>query len=281
MRAARRRRLTGVGSAALAIVLLVWSFLPVYEMLLIALDPEEGEIEFTGNIWPSELSLDGFGEAISGGARYLERFWEQLANSLKIGVATMVLTLLVASLASFAVGRMRLTKIPVLTTAALATYTVPASFLVFPFHRVMSFYGLSDNLLAVVLTQVTFAAPFAVLVLLQYSRLVPVELDDQARVDGATPLQLYLRVYLPTMAPALAVVALFALLVAWNDYLYQFVLLTSVGNSTVAMVHSQLFVDTDAPWNAMMAAAIIYALPPFALFLAVRRYLVAGLRIGG
>src|SRR6202040_3377432 len=88
--------------------------------------------------------------------------------------------------------------------------------------------------------------------------------------------QLYLRIYLPLMAPALAVVAIYALLLAWNDYLYQAVLL-SVRNMTVSVTQGQLFSDTDAPWNAMMAAAIIYVLPPIALLFAFRRYVVMSL----
>ena len=78
------------------------------------------------------------------------------------------------------------------------------------------------------------------------------------------------------MTPALAVVAIYALLLAWNDYLYQAVLL-SVRNMTVSMTQGQLFVDADAPWNAMMAAAIIYVLPPIALLFVLRRYVAASL----
>jgi len=77
----------------------------------------------------------------------------------------------------------------------------------------------------------------------------------------------YLRIYLPLMTPALTVVAIYTLLLAWNDYLYQFVLLSSPRNMTVSVTQSQLFGDADAPWNAMMAAAIIYALPPIVIFL--------------
>ena len=106
--------------------------------------------------------------------------------------------------------------------------------------------------------------------------MVPIELDDAARVDGASAAQVYLRIYLPLMTPALAVVAIYALLLAWNDYLYAAVLL-AVRNMTVAVTQGQLFSDTDAPWNAMMAAGIIYVLPPIAVLFTLRRYVVAGL----
>jgi multiple sugar transport system permease protein len=275
-----RRVIDEAGSIILGIVLLIWSLLPVYNMLLIALDPEEGEIEFDGNIWTPEPSLEGFRAVVTQEARYLEHFWDQFGNSLYIGLSTMVLTVLIGSLASFAVSRMRLSKGSLLTNAALLTYAIPASFLIVPYYRTMHVYGLSDNHWAVIAAQVTFATPFAILILQLYARLIPFELDDAARVDGASAVQLYLRIYLPLMTPALAVVALYALLLAWNDYLYQSVLL-SVRNMTVSVVQGQVFVDTDAPWNAMMAAAIIYVLPPIALLLALRRYIAASLTVGG
>lgn len=275
-----RRAVTEAGSMALGAILLIWSLLPVYNMLLIALDPEEGEIEFDGNIWTPEPSLESFHAVVTQEARYLEDFWHQIGNSLYIGLSTMVLTVLIGSLASFAVSRLRLSRGSLLTNAALLTYTIPASFLIVPYYRIMHTYGLSDNLWAVIAAQVTFASPFAILILQLYARLIPMELDDAARVDGASAVQLYLRIYLPLMRPALAVVAIYALLLAWNDYLYQAVLL-SVRNMTASVVQGQVFTDVDAPWNAMMAAAIIYVLPPIALLFALRRNIAASLKMGG
>ena len=275
-----RRALTGAGSVTLGVALLIWSLLPIYNMLLIALDPEEGEIEFAGNLWPAEPSLDGFIDVVTQRARYLEEFWKQFGNSLYIGLATMVLTVLIGSLASFAVSRLRLTRSSLLTNAALLTYAIPASFLIVPYYRIMHSYGLADSLWGVIAAQVAFAIPFAILILQLYAKLIPVELDDAASVDGASLVQMYLRIYLPLMTPALAVVAVYALLLAWNDYLYQAVLLLP-RNATVSVIQGQLFTDTDAPWNAMMAAAIIYALPPVVLLFALRRYVTASLTMGG
>jgi multiple sugar transport system permease protein len=274
-----RRVLTEASSILLGLTLLIWSLLPVYNMLLIALDPEEGEVEFSGNLYPPEVSLEAFGDVVTQEARYLEDFWHQFGNSIYIGLATMVLTVLVGSLASFAVSRMLLTKGSLLINAALFTYVIPASFLIVPYYRIMHLYGLSDNLWAVIAAQVTFATPFAVLIMQLYARLIPFELDDAARVDGASPVQLYLRIYVPLMTPALAIVAIYALLLAWNDYLYQAVLL-SPRNMTVSVTQGLLFTDADAPWNAMMAAAIIYVLPPIALLFVLRRYVVAALPAG-
>jgi multiple sugar transport system permease protein len=276
----RRRTLTEAGSVMLGMVLLIWSLLPIYNMLLIALDPEEGEIEFTGNLWPPEPSLEGFIDVVTQEARYLEEFWRQFGNSLYIGLLTMVLTVLIGSLASFAVSRLRLSKGSLLTNAALLTYAIPASFLIVPYYSIMHSYGLFGGPWAVIAAQVTFATPFALLILQLYAKLIPFEFDDAARVDGASAVQVYLRIYLPLMTPALAVVAIYALLFAWNDYLYQAVLLLP-RNATVSVTQGQLLTDTDAPWNAMMAAAIIYALPPLAVLFALRRYVAASLAMSG
>jgi multiple sugar transport system permease protein len=274
-----RRVLVEVGSAVLGIVLLVWSLIPVYNMLLIALDPE-GDTEFAGYIWPPDPSLESFRVVWTEGHWYLEHFWNQFSNSLYVSLLTMFLTVLIGSLASFAVGRMRLRKARLLTNAALLTYVLPSSFLAIPFLRVAQSYGLSDNLWGVIAAEVMFATPFAILILQQYAKLIPIELDEAARVDGASPVQVYLRIYLPLMAPGLAAVGTYALLLAWSEYLYQYLLLSSTRNWTVAVALEQFWDSDEAPWNYMMALAIVYALPPIAVCYAVRRYVAAGLMMG-
>ena len=192
-----------------------------------------------------------------------------------------VAMVLIASLASFAIGRMRLTKARALTNTALLIYAIPSALLAIPFIRLAHRYGLSDNIWAVIAAEVMFALPFAVLVLQQYATIIPLELDEAARIDGATPVQVYWHVYLPLMAPALAAVGTYALLLAWGEYLYQYLLLSSTRNWTVAVAIEQFFDADEAPWNYMMALAIIYSLPPIAIFYALRRYMAAGLTMGG
>ncbi|PYM77688.1 MAG: ABC transporter permease [Candidatus Rokuibacteriota bacterium] len=276
-----RSALVEAASAVLAIAILVWSLTPVYNMLLIALDPDEGDIEFEGILWPPDPSLHSFHTVLTQGYWLVADFWRQLGNSFFIGLMTMLLTVLIGSLASFALGRTRPSRGWLLVNAPLLTYAVPASFLVIPFSRLMASYGLADSLWAIVAANVTFATPYAILILSQYARLIPIELDEAANVDGASPGQVYRRIYLPLMAPALAAVGTFALLLAWNEYLYQYVLLSSTRNMTVAIAIAQFFNTDEAPWNYMMATAIIYSLPPIAIFYALRRFMAAGLTRGG
>ena len=277
----RLRRLLAEGaSVILVVVLLIWSLTPVYNMLLIALDRDEGDIEFEGIIWPPDPSLHSFYTVLTQGYWLVEDFWHQFGNSFFIGLMTMFLTVLIGSLASFALGRMRLSKGWLLVNAPLLTYAVPASFLVIPFSRLMASYGLSNTLWAIIAANVTFATPYAILILQQYARLIPIELDEAAQVDGASPVQVYRRVYLPLMMPALAAVGTYALLLAWNEYLYQYVLLSSTRNMTVAVAIAQFFNSDEAPWNYMMATALIYSVPPIVIFYALRRYMAAGLTRG-
>src|SRR5262249_2729748 len=204
-----RRILTDVASGILGIVLLVWSLVPVYNMLLIALDRDEGDIEFEGMIWPPDPSFHSFYTVLTQGYWLVEDFWHQFGNSFFIGLMTMVLTVLIGSLASFAFARMRSSNLGPLVNVPLLTYAVPASFLVIPCSRLMASYGLSNSLWAIVAANVTFAPPYAILILRQYATLIPIELDQAAQADGASPAQVYRRIYLPLMAPALAAVGTF------------------------------------------------------------------------
>ena len=270
-----RRILVEVGSVLLGVFIVIWSLMPVYNMFLVALDPE-GHNEFTWDIWPSHPTFAAFAALWSGDVEDVRDIWPQFGNSVYIGLFVMTLTVLVGSLSSFAIGRMRFARNWQLTSTALFTYVIPSSTLIIPFLRVMHIYGLLDNPWAVIAAEVTFATPYAILVLLYYAKLIPSELDDAARIDGASAIQLYLHIYVPLMAPALAAVGTYALLFAWNDYFYQYMMLTSERHETVAMALEQFFDDDDAPWNYMMAIAILYSLPPIATFYALRRYMTLG-----
>jgi multiple sugar transport system permease protein len=275
----RRRKLAEAAALAFGLVILFWTLTPIYNIIIVALE-SHGDV-FTSDIWPAKPSLESFWVVVTQGYWYLEYFWHQFGNSLYIGVATVILTLLIGSLASFSIGRMRIRQGWLVSNAALLTYVIPASFLAIPFYRIMHIYGLSNNLWAVIAAEVTFATPYAIFIFQQYGVSIPIELDEAARIDGASPLQVYFRVYLPLMAPALVAVGTYALLLAWNEYLYQFLLLSSKQSMTVPVALAQFLNSDEAPWNYMMATAIVYALPPVAIYYAFRRRMTAGLAMGG
>jgi multiple sugar transport system permease protein len=274
-----RRYLSHAGTVMLSVVLVVWTLVPIYNMVLISLEPE-GDV-FTDHIWPRVVSLESFWGVLTQGHWYLEHFWRQFANSLYMGAMTTILTLAIASLTSFSIGRMRIRHGWLVSNAALLTYVIPASFLAIPFYRIMQNYGLANNLWSVIAALVAFATPYAIFVFQEYGRSIPIEVDESARIDGASPPQIYLRIYLPLMAPALVAIGTYAMLLAWNEYLYQFLLLSSKSSMTVPVALAQFLSSDQSPWNYMMATAIIYALPPVAIYYAFRRRMSAGLTMGG
>jgi multiple sugar transport system permease protein len=279
-RAVRRRRYLGnAGVWLLSALIIVWSLAPIYNMVLISLEPE-GDV-FTDHIWPRVLSVESFWVVLTQGHWYLEHFWHQFANSFFIGAMVTFFALLFGTMTSFSIGRMRIRHGWLVSNAALLTYVIPASFLAIPFYRIMQNYGLANNPWSVIAALVAFATPYAIFVFQEYGRSIPIEVDESARIDGASPFQIYLRIYLPLMAPALVAVGTYALLLAWNEFLYQFLLLSSMGSMTVPVALAQFLNSDQSPWNYMMATAIVYALPPIAIYYAFRRRMAAGLTMGG
>jgi len=279
-RAARRRRVFGhIGAGIVSAIILLWTFTPIYNMIMVALEPK-GDV-FTTTLFPARPSVESFWIVLSQGFWYLEFFWHQFGNSVYIATMVTLLVLLIGSLTSFSIGRMRIRNGWLITNAALLTYVIPASFLAIPFYLIMQHYGLNNNPWSVISALVTFATPYAIFIFQEYGRSIPLELDESARIDGASPVQIYLKVYLPLMAPALVAVGTYAMLLAWNEYLYQFLLLSSKQSMTVPVALAQFTNSDVAPWNYMMATAIIYAIPPIATYYMFRRKMTAGLTIGG
>jgi len=233
------------------------------------------------HVFPPHPSLYSFWIVITQGYWYLEYFWEQFGRSVFLAGMVVLLTLTIGSLAAFSVGRLRVRHGWLVTNCALLTYVIPASFLAIPFYRLMAQYGMMNNLWAVIAALVAFTTPYAIFIFQQYGRSIPIELDEAARIDGASPVQIYFRVYLPLMAPALVAIGTFALLAAWNEFLYQFLLLSSKKSMTVPIAIVQFLNSDESPWNYMMATAVIYALPPVVVYYGFRRYMAAGLTMGG
>jgi multiple sugar transport system permease protein len=273
------RNLSIAGQIVIGIIIFIWTIIPLYTMVQVALEPKENV--FNGAIWPVNPTLSGFWTVLTQGYWYLARFWQEMGNSIYIGVATSFLTLLVGTLTSFVVGRMRIRHAWVVSNAALLTYVIPMSFLAIPFYRLMQMYGLGNTLWAVIAVEGTFATPYAIFIFTQYGSSIPLELDEAARIDGASPWQIYWRVYLPLMLPSMVAVGTYALLLAWNEYLYMFLLLSSPDKMTVPVALGRFLNSDEAPWNLMMATAVIYAVPPVVIYYAFRRYMSAGLTMGG
>jgi len=262
----------------IGIPLLIWTLLPIYHMFLFAISPKEDA--FSGKLWPDHPTLHNFEIVFRQQHNFLRSFWVQFGNSAVIAAAVGVLTLLIATSAAFAISRLRAHGGRLVMNLALFTYFIPAAFLAVPVYRTMGNYGLLNNQWALILAMVTIASPYAIWVLKQASDKLPVELDEAAVMDGATTLQLFRLVYLPLMMPSLVAIGTYALLLAWNEYLYAFLLLSNERDITLPVALGNFMAADDSPWELLMTTGFIYALPPAAIYYAFRRYMVGGLTAG-
>jgi multiple sugar transport system permease protein len=256
----------------------IWTLLPIYHLVLFALSPKEQAV--SGKLWPEHPTLHNFSMVFHQQHHYLSHFWLQMWNSVLIAVAVGALTLFIATTAAFAISRLRVKGGRTIMNLALFTYFIPAAFLAVPMYKSMSVYGLLNSQWALILAMVTIATPYSIWVLKQASDKLPLELDEAARIDGATPMQLFRLVYLPLMMPSLVAVGTYALLLAWNEYLYAFLLLSDDRSTTLGVALGSFLSADDSPWELLMTTGLIYALPPAAIYYAFKRYMVGGLTAG-
>jgi len=262
----------------IGIPVLLWTMLPIYYLFLFAISPKE--TVFAGKLWPDHPTLRNFEVVFGQKHYYLRDFWVQLGNSLMISIAVGLLTLVVATGAAFAISRIKVKGGRAIMNLALFTYFIPAAFLAVPMYKTMSNYGLLNNRWGLILAMLTIASPYAIWVLKQASDKLPYELDEAARMDGASPLQLFRLVYLPLMTPSLVAIGTYALLLAWNEYLYAFLILSNDRQITLSVALGNFLAADDSPWELLMTTGLIYAMPPAAIYYAVKRYMVSGLTAG-
>lgn len=278
------RRLTFKAVATEAKLLLIgipvflWTMIPVYHLFLFAISPRDTAT--SGRLWPKAPTLDNFRIVLEQKHFYLNHFWQQMGNSVLIALSVGAITLLVSTCAAFAISRLKVSGGRTVMNLALFTYFIPAAFLAVPMYKTMGNYGLLNSQWALILAMVTIASPYCIWVLKQASDKLPIELDEAARMDGATPLQLFRLVYLPLMVPSLVAVGTYALLLAWNEYLYAFLLLSNDTQVTLAVALGSFLSADDSPWELLMATGFIYALPPAAIYYTFKRYMVGGLTAG-
>ena len=262
----------------IGIPVFLWTIIPVYHMFLFAIS--ERDMATSGRLWPKNPTLQNFDQVFNQKHFYLNHFWQQLGNSLSIAFAVGAITLVIATMAAFAISRLKVRGGRTVLNLALFTYFIPAAFLAVPMYKTMATYGLLNNHWSLILSMVTIASPYCIWVLKQASDKLPYELDEAARMDGATPLQLFRLVYLPLMLPSLVAVGTYSLLLAWNEYLYAFLLLSKETDLTLAVALGNFLAADDSPWELLMATGFIYALPPAAIYYVFKRYMVSGLTAG-
>ncbi len=262
----------------IGIPVFLWTMIPVYHLVLFAISSKDSAT--SGRLWPKEPTLQNFDFVFHQKHFYLDHFWRQMGNSLLIALSVGALTLIISTCAAFAISRLKVRGGRTVMNLALFTYFIPAAFLAVPMYKTMGVYGLLNNQWSLILAMVTIASPYCIWVLKQASDKLPFELDEAARIDGASPMQLFRLVYLPLMVPSLVAVGTYSLLLAWNEYLYAFLLLSNDTSVTLAVALGNFLSADDSPWELLMTTGLIYALPPAAIYYTFKRYMVSGLTAG-
>jgi len=237
---------------------LVFLLFPFYWMLVTALKPNRDLYNLTVNpLWTWTPTLDHVRRLL-----WDTHFLPWMRNTLVISVGATALSLAASLLAAYAIGRLRFRGSGVLGITIFLTYLVPPVILFIPLSRIVSALGLWDRPAALVLTYPTFLVPFCVWLLLGYFRTLPRELEDCARVDGASRFQVMRYVTFPLALPGILSCLIFAFTLSWNEYLYALVFLSSTDQKTVPVGLATELVTGDVfQWGPLMAGALLGSVP--------------------
>jgi multiple sugar transport system permease protein len=228
-----------------------------------------------GAATPSAWSLDNYRGALEG--RPLIR---SLVNSIVVAGATTFFCLVLGSLASFALAKLRMRGKRWLLGGALAVSMFLPIATVSPLYLVIRELGLRDSLGALVLSYMTFALPLTLFVLTRFFREIPNAIYEAARVDGCTPFQTWWRIGLPLAMPGIASTAILVFISAYNEFLYAITFISSPDKRTVPVAISLFASDRIEPWGEIAAASVIAGIPLVLVTVLFQRRIVTALTQG-
>jgi len=266
-----RRLAFGLVCVALAVFLLF----PFYYAVVTSL--KSGSAIFRVDYWPTQADLTSY-----------VRIWREqpfarnILNSVVVAAAVVALSLALGVTAAFALARVRFAGRRTLLYTILAVSMFPQVAVLSGLFEVIRVLGLYNNLAGLVLSYMIFTLPFTVWVLTAFMRDLPVEIEEAAIMDGASPWVLVTRIFLPLMGPAMAATGLLAFIAAWNEFLFALTFTLSNDQRTVPVAIALITgaSEYELPWGNIMAASVIVTAPLIILVLVFQRRLVAGLTAG-
>ncbi|HEY5583118.1 MAG TPA: carbohydrate ABC transporter permease [Ruminiclostridium sp.] len=202
-------------------------------------------------------------------------FEKYLVNSLTISIGVLLVSLLVGSLAAFSFARYRVGGRS-LTYGILVVQMIPPMVITFPLYLTIRALGLIDSIPGLILAQLTYSLPFVMWVMRQFFMQVPIELDESAKIDGASNYRLFFQIIIPLSIPGLVSASIFTFLGSWNDLLFP-LMLTNVNAQTVTIAAANFVTVYNILWTDVDASALLMTIPPILLTLFARKYIVAGL----
>ncbi len=257
----------------LAVFLFVLLF-PFYWMVMTAVKPNDELLSRAGNpFWVRHPSLDHVKKLLFE-TDYPQWLW----NTMLIAVVSTLLSLFASVLAAYAIERLRFRGSRYVGMAIFLAYLVPPSILFIPLAHMVYQLHLFDTRLALILTYPTFLIPFCTWLLMGYFKSIPFELEECALIDGASRLQILVRIVLPLAVPGLISAGIFAFTLSWNEFIYALTFISSSEVKTVPIAVVTELVEGDVyHWGPLMAGALFGSLPVAVLYSFFVEYYVSGL----
>jgi multiple sugar transport system permease protein len=249
---------------------------PVY-MFITSLKTSAEVANLSGNPWlVQNPTLENYA-AILGNPTFLVFFW----NSVKITVMVVLITMVISTLAAFALARMRFWGSQALATGVFLTYLIPETLLFIPLYQIVGGLGLLNSSWGLVVVYPTLTVPFCTWIMIGYFASIPKELDEAALIDGASWSQMLLKIFIPVAMPGIIAATIFAFTVSWAAFVYPTAFVTTPDQMplTIGVVSQLVRADTFA-WGQIMAGALLAALPPVIVYAFLMDYYIAGLTAG-
>ena len=270
---------------ALLTIYMVYTLLPIVWLFLSTIQTQASLLTLPPHIFPTEVTLRNYGDifrpAAFGENSGESTFLLALRNSVVVSLGTTLVSLLFGTLAAYAFARFNVPRKRALLLIVLGSQLIPAVSLIIPLFRIFRGAGLLDNLLALILAYSTFSLPFVVWIMAGYFQSVPLELEEAARIDGATRFQSFYRVSLPLAAPGLGATAIFTLLNAWDEFFFALIFTSTYAAKTLPVALAEFIGRHSVNWGMLVTGGFIASLPPILLSLLFYRYIVSGLSAGG
>ena len=254
---------------------MIWTLIPFYWMLVTSLKEHDEIYGTTATLFPQRPTLESYRVLF-----FETDYFLFFRNSMTVALATTFLTVLSASLAAYAIARLRFPGRNFLARGIIYTYLVPQSLLFIPLFAIMVGVGLTNSLTGLTIAHMGFTIPFCTWLLIGYFMSIPIELEEAALVDGCTRLGVLFRIVLPISLPALAVVAFFSFTLSWNEYLYAIVFNSDPDVLTIPTGLSNFIIEDVFFWGPIMASTALTVIPPLAVYFFFQRWLITGLTMG-
>lgn len=260
----------------LVLIIVVTSVFPFYYAIITSL--KTGTALFEVNYWITSFNFQNYWDVLNSG-----EFPRNILNSVFVSALTVFFSLLLAVTASYALARVRFRGRALLLMTILAVSMFPQIAVLAGLFELIRYIGLYNTPWALILSYTIFTLPFTVWVLTTFMRDLPIEIEEAAIVDGATPWQIITKVFMPLMWPALVTTGLLAFIGAWNEFLFALTFTVSNSERTVPVAIGLLSGATqyETPWGIIMAASVMVTVPLVILVLIFQRKIVAGLTAGG